>query len=89
MGQASQKVQALKRMADPAEPYHIRSGLELVIITLDMRTPIYGEHCAMLFNVGKKDRYRWMLDMEKQNGLVGWHDAARQVIGMTRPLLSI
>jgi len=90
MGRASQKVQALRRLAEADHgPYPIRSGLQLVIITLDMRTPMSIENCAMLFDVGKENRYRWMLNMEKQNGLIGWHDAGREVIGKTRPLLSI
>ena len=90
MGRASQKKQALERLAMAGDdPIPVRSGLQLVIITLDMRTPVFKEHCAMLFNAGMKDRYRWMLDLEKQDGLIGWHDAARKVIGQTRPLLSI
>ncbi len=90
MGRASQKAQELKRMAEADyDPVPVRSGLQLVVITLDMRTPLFIEHCALLFDVGKQNRYRWMLDMEKQNGLIGWHDAGREVLGMTRPLLSI
>lgn len=90
MGMASQKVQALRRLAAADhDPVPVRSGLQLVVITLDMRTPLFIEHCALLFDVGKKDRYRWMIDMEKQNGLIGWHDAGREVLCMTRPLLSL
>jgi hypothetical protein len=89
MGKTSQKAQTLKRLArTDYDPIPVRSGLQLVIITLDMRTPTFREHCAMLFDANKENRYRWMLNMEKQNGLIGWHDAAREVIGQTRPLLS-
>ena len=88
MGRASQKAQTLQRLARADyDPIPVRSGLQLAFITVDMRTPIVREHCALLFDVGKENRYRWMLDMEKQDGLIGWHDAIRDVAGMTKPLI--
>jgi hypothetical protein len=87
MGLASQKVQALKRLAAADhDPAPTRSGLQLAIITLDMRTQTPSEHCALLFDIGLKNSYRWMLDFEKQHNKIGWHDAGRTILTLTRPL---
>jgi len=88
LGIASQKAQALKRLAaaDHA-PLPTRSGLQLAIITLDMRTPEPIEHCALLLDIGQKNSYRWMLDFKKQPKKIGWHDAGRTVLSLTRPLV--
>ena len=88
MGKVSAKVRELKRLAEAdSDPYPIRSGLQLAIITIDLRLPAPNEHCALLFEAsGYENRYRWMLDMEKQHGIIGWHDAGRRLLKMTRPL---
>lgn len=90
MGRVSQKLQALRRLANADHaPTPVRSGLQLAIVTLDLRTPEAIEHYALLFDIGKTNRYRWMLDGEKQDALIGWHAAARTVINLTRPLASL
>lgn len=87
LGRVSQKIQALRRVVNAEHaPLAPRSGLQLAIVTLDMRTSDHIEHCALLFDIGRANRYRWMLDMQKQQNPVGWHAAARSVINLTRPL---
>jgi hypothetical protein len=89
MGKASQKVQALRRLssADYA-PIPVRSGLQLAVIVLDCRTPVIQESSLLLFQANEyQNRYRWMHNMEKQEGLLGWHDAMSKMSSGVRPLL--
>ena len=91
MGKASQKAQELIRLANADhDPYPVSSGLQLAVITLDCRTPIIKESSLLLFQANSyKNRYRWMLDMEKQDGLLGWSDAMQYMAAQTRPLISL
>lgn len=89
MGRASQKVQALKKVAAADYGlYSIRSGLQLAVIVVDMRTPVFKEHSVLLFDASKKNRYRWMHNMQKQRGLIGLHDTMKKLSKEVPPLMS-
>ena len=90
MGKASQKAQGLIRLANADhDPRPVRSGLQLAIITLDLRTPSITESSLLLFRANDyQNRYRWMLDMEKQDGLIGWSNAMQQMTQQVKPLIS-
>jgi len=90
MGKASQKVQALKRLAagDRAD-IPIRSGLQLSCIIIDFRRKEPVETNYLLFDAGKQNRYRWMKNMQKQDGLIGWTNTMRMATKNVRPLLNI
>ena len=81
----------LKRLAaDPPDYPPIPEGLRMGAIFLDFRTPEPQENIILLFQKGDyHNRYRWMLNNEKQRGLVGWHDAVRKTAKIFRPLLRI
>ena len=90
-GKVSQKVQAINRLANAdGDPYPVRSGLQMGFIMFDCRTGQWEETTALLFNVGKENRYRWMIDLVKQDKLTGWHDAVRKcATDINRPILRI
>ena len=89
MAKLKQKLDAIRRLAEADyDPTPIRSGLQMGFIMFDIRTGYWREQCALLFDVGKENRYRHMINMEKQNGLIGWSDAVRQAEKkINRPLL--
>lgn len=86
---AGVQARELKRMAlDPPDYPPIPEGLQMAAILLDFRCGIDDQHIALLFQKGEyKNRYRWMLDSNKQTGLIGWHDAVRSTAKLFRPLM--
>lgn len=89
MGRASQRIQAIQRLANADHtPIPVRSGLQMGFVMFDCRGHYWNERCVLLFDAGKENRYRWMADFQKQDGLVGWNDAIRESAKeIGRPLL--
>ncbi|MCK4710831.1 MAG: hypothetical protein KAU21_19610, partial [Gammaproteobacteria bacterium] len=64
-------------------------GLQLVNLVLDFRLGEAVAHHAFLFYAGKKNRYEWIRNNKKQEGLIGWHDASRDIANNVRPLMAV
>jgi len=81
---AGVKARELKRLAqDPPDYPPIPEGLQMAAIMLDFRCSEPREHSILLFQAGEyHNRYRYMLDNKKQDGLIGWHDAVRATAKM-------
>jgi hypothetical protein len=81
----------LKQMAlDPPEYPPIPKGLQLVNLVLDFRFENAVAHHAFLFNTeGKKNRYKWIRNNKRQQGLIGWHDASRDIASNVKPIVTI
>ncbi|MFW1676407.1 hypothetical protein ACFVYJ_01315 [Pontibacter sp. JAM-7] len=90
MSRLGVQARELQRLAqDPPAYPPIPKGLQMAAIMLDFRTPCPVEHSILLFQAGDyKNRYRWMLDNQKQTGLIGWHDAVRNTAKLFRPLIN-
>ncbi len=81
----------LKMMARyPPDYPPIREGLQLVNLVLDFRLEKAIAHHAFLFNVnGKSNRYEWVRNNKTQKGLIGWHEASRDIASNVRPIITI
>ena len=90
-GRVSQKVQALRRLAEGDRcDIPVRSGLQLGCIMLDCRAKQFITHTGLLFKKeGYENRYLCMRDFERQQGLFGCHDLVRDMTKEVRPLLSL
>lgn len=72
---------------EPPEYLPIPHGLQLAFIMLDMRYGMCKYHHALLFQANQyHNRYRWILDNKKQNGLIGWTDAVRSTAALVTPI---
>ena len=78
------KASELKRLAQYTPDYPpIPAGLQMAAIMLDFRCSEPREHSILLFQAGDyHNRYRYILDNKKQDGLIGWHDAVRATAKM-------
>ncbi len=80
----------LKRLSKEPRIYSpIPEGLQLAALFLDFRCSQPMATHVLLFEAGYKNRYEWMLNNRKKNGLIGWHDAVREGAGHIRPLLRL
>jgi len=88
---AGVQARELKRMAQERPDYlPIPEGLQMAAIHLDLRYGMDNTHIALLFQKNDyKNRYCWMLDNEKQTGLIGWHDAVRTTAKLCRPIITL
>jgi len=65
----------------------IPGGLQLATLNVDMRFGKAEYHWSLLFQARDyHNRYRWIQDNEKQDGLIGWHDAVRSTANLVRPI---
>jgi hypothetical protein len=74
---------------DPPDYPPIPKGLQFAALFLDFRMGEAKMHHVLLFEAGKKNRFRCIRNNKEQPELVGWHDAVRRTASNVRPLINI
>jgi hypothetical protein len=70
----------IERMARGPQVYSvIPRGLQIAHLIIDLRYEMTRYHHTLLFQAGScHNRYRRVINNQKQNGLICWSDAARE-----------
>ena len=81
-GKRSQEVQMIKRMMAEPPLYRPTNSLKGIVYACSFQLQIPVEHKIFLFDTGREDSFRSIIDDEKQNGRGGWYDYSEKLARM-------